>query len=145
MWALAGGGAVALRLGAEETMINNAMHETSHLRVLVVDDDAALRRMLNMVLADAGWEVLEAKDGVEAVAMLYSCPCRLVVLLDWKMPEMSGEEVLELVKANPELASRHAYVLITANAAAGTPQLTELLRDLCVPGVAKPVNSLYLL
>jgi len=125
-------------------MISNAMLETSDLRVLVVDDDAALRRMLNMVLADAGWEVLEAKDGVEAVAMLYSCPCRLVVLLDWKMPEMSGEEV-ELVKANPELASRHAYVLITANAAAVTPQLTELLRDLCVPVVAKPFSLLDLL
>jgi CheY-like chemotaxis protein len=126
-------------------MISNAMLETSDLRVLVVDDDAALRRMLNMVLADAGWEVLEAKDGVEAVAMLYSCPCRLVVLLDWKMPEMSGEEVLELVKANPELASRHAYVLITANAAAVTPQLTELLRELCVPVVAKPFSLLDLL
>src|SRR5260370_14454515 len=117
------GHAVDLLQGAEETMISNAMLETSDLRVLVVDDDAALRRMLNMVLADAGWEVLEAKDGVEAVAMLYSCPCRLVVLLDWKMPEMSSEEVLELVKANPELPSRHAYVLITANVSSVTAQL----------------------
>jgi CheY-like chemotaxis protein len=126
-------------------MISNTMLETSDLRVLVVDDDAALRRMLNMVLADAGWDVLEAKDGIEAVAMLYSCPYRLVVLLDWKMPEMSGEEVLELVKANPELARRHAYVFITANAAALTPQLNELLRGLCVPVVAKPFSLLDLL
>jgi CheY-like chemotaxis protein len=126
-------------------MTTDVMLETADLRVLVVDDDAALRRMLNMVLADAGWEVLEAKDGIEAVAMLYSCPYRMVVLLDWKMPEMSGEEVLELVKANPELVSRHAYVLITANAAAITPQLTKLLRELSVPVVAKPFSLLDLL
>jgi CheY-like chemotaxis protein len=139
------GHAAGLLREAEEMMTTNPMLESADLRVLVVDDDAALRRMLNMVLADAGWDVLEAKDGLEAVAVLYSCPYRLVVLLDWKMPEMSGEEVLELVRANPELASRHAYVLITANAAAVTPQLTELLRELCVPVVAKPFSLLDLL
>jgi len=106
--------------------------------VLIVDDDAALRTMVNMVLEDAEWEVLEAKNGREALAILESTPRRLVVLLDLMMPEMSGTEVLEAVKADPKLARRHAYILITANIAAFSPHLMDLLRELSVPVIAKP-------
>lgn len=109
-------------------------------RVLIVDDDAALRRMVAMVLEDAGWDALEAKDGCEALVTLRSSPSRLVVLLDWRMPEMSGEEVLDIVVASPELAMRHAYALITANAAAVTPHLADLLCRLEAPMIAKPFS-----
>ncbi len=114
--------------------------QTTNIRVLVVDDDVALRRMITMVLEDAGWELLEAKDGAEAPATMRSSPTRLIVLLDWKMPEMSGEEVLEVVVASPELAMRHAYVLVTANMAAMTPHLADLLHRLEAPVIAKPFS-----
>lgn len=106
--------------------------------VLVVDDDTALRRMLTMVFEDAEWEVLEAKDGPEALATLRSCHSRLVVLLDWKMPEMSGEDVLCAVKADPALVARHTYVLISGNAANLSPHLAAVLRELSVPVLPKP-------
>lgn len=106
--------------------------------VLIVDDDAALRTMVTMVLEDAEWDVLEAKNGLEALAILESTPRRLVVLLDWMMPEMSGTEVLDAVKADAKLAMRHAYILITANVAAFSPHLMDLLRELSVPVIAKP-------
>jgi CheY-like chemotaxis protein len=109
-------------------------------RVLIVDDDAALRRMITMVLEDAGWDVLEAKDGHEALVAVRSSSGRLVVLLDWRMPGMSGEEMLDIVVATPELAMRHAYALITANAAAITPHLASLLCQLAAPTIAKPFN-----
>ena len=125
--------------------LSDAALDTAKVRVLVVDDDAALRRMVTMVLEDAGWEFQEAKDGPEALAAVRSSPSRLVVLLDWRMPDMSGEEVLDIVVATPELATRHAYALITANAAAVTPHLTDLLRLLGAPMVAKPFNIRELL
>ncbi len=106
--------------------------------VLVVDDDKSLRRMVRMLLEDAEWDVLEAKDGMEALAILHSSSHRLVVLLDWMMPEMSGESVLATVSADQTLATRHAYVLITANAALLTPHMRDLLRELSVPVVTKP-------
>lgn len=118
----------------------DAMRRASKARVLIVDDDAALRRMLTMVLEDAEWDVLEAKDGLEALDILRSSPSPLVVLLDWRMPQMSGEEVLEAIKADPKLATRHSYVLVTANAIAPSHHLTDLLRELSVPVVAKPFN-----
>ena len=119
-------------------MSTDSKLQPAKVRVLVVDDDRALRRMVTMVLEDAEWDVLEAKDGLEALAMLRSNPNRLVVLLDWRMPIMSGEEVLDIVQADPELAARHAYVLLTANAAALSPHLKDLLRELGIPVIAKP-------
>lgn len=121
-------------------MAADATPHTTKPYVLVVDDDAALRRMVSMVLEDAGWEALEAKDGLEALATLRSSQSRLVVLLDWRMPEISGEEVLETVVAAPELAARHAYALITANAAVITPHLADLLCQLGAPMIAKPFS-----
>lgn len=121
-------------------MAADATLHTTKPCVLVVDDDATLRRMVSMVLEDAGWETLEAKDGLDALATMRSSSSCLIVLLDWKMPEISGEEVLEVVVATPELAARHAYALITANAAVITPHLADLLSQLEAPMVAKPFS-----
>jgi CheY-like chemotaxis protein len=118
---------------------------TTDVRVLIVDDDAALRRMVTMVLEDAGWQVLVAKDGLEALAAVRSSPCQLIVLLDWRMPEMSGEQVLEIVASTPELAARHAYALITANVAAMTPHLEDLLSRIDATMIAKPFSIRELL
>jgi CheY-like chemotaxis protein len=126
-------------------MSTDGRPHTPEVRVLIVDDDAALRRMVTMVLEDAGWQVLAAKDGLEALAAVRSSPCQLVVLLDWRMPEMSGEQVLEIIAATPELAARHAYALITANVAAMTPHLEDLLSRLDVTMIAKPFSIRELL
>jgi two-component system OmpR family response regulator len=126
-------------------MATDGLQDAAKVRVLIVDDDAALRRMVSMVLQDAEWDYIEARNGIEALAALRSSPGHLVVLLDWKMPEMSGEEVLEVVAATPELALRHSYVLITANAAAITAHLEDLLNRLDVPTVAKPFSIRELL
>lgn len=125
---------------ASEVMSTDPTLQPTNIRVLVVDDDVALRRMIAMVLEDAGWDLLEAKDGLEALAIMRSSQSGLVVLLDWKMPEMSGEEVLEVVVASPELVMRHAYVLVTANTAAMTPHLADLLHRLEAPVVSKPFS-----
>jgi CheY-like chemotaxis protein len=123
---------------------NGTLHEpTTH--VLVVDDDMALRRMVAMVLEDAEWEVLEARDGREALATMRSNRDHLIVLLDWKMPNMSGEDVLNAVKADPDLATRHAYVLITAMSAMLSPHVMTLLNELSVPVIAKPFGIQQLL
>jgi CheY-like chemotaxis protein len=121
-------------------MAINGMQNATQVLVLIVDDDASLRRMVGMVLKDAEWDFLEAKNGIEALAALRSCTSHLIVLLDWKMPEMSGEEVLEVVATDPDLTARHAYVLITANAAALNGHLEDLLTRLQVPMLAKPFS-----
>ncbi|MBI4549034.1 MAG: response regulator [Ignavibacteriae bacterium] len=68
-------------------------------RILVVDDEDALRTVLSSELSGAGYEVSTASDGEEAVSVVQNRKFDLV-LLDIKMPKMDGFEVLKFVKKN---------------------------------------------
>lgn len=61
--------------------------------ILIVDDDGFVRATLRDLLADSGYELLEAGDGEEALAALAEHHPALV-LLDLLMPRLSGLEVL---------------------------------------------------
>jgi two-component system, cell cycle response regulator len=78
-------------------------------RVLVVDDSEITRAILARTLRGAGFEVLEARDGVEgAVLALRERPS--VVVTDLEMPTLDGFPLLRLLKADP--TSAHIPVLI---------------------------------
>ncbi len=62
--------------------------------VLVVDDDPDLRDIIRVVLGGAGFSVLDAKNGMEALRILETRPVDLIVL-DIFMPELGGLDVLE--------------------------------------------------
>jgi len=71
-------------------------------KVLIVDDDSALRRLLRAALTARGYDVVEATDGQEGLlAMEKEDPD--LVLLDIAMPKMTGWEVLEALRERPEL------------------------------------------
>jgi two-component system alkaline phosphatase synthesis response regulator PhoP len=61
--------------------------------VLIVDDDASIRAMLAFVFDDAGYRVIEAVDGRDALEVLRTEPPALMVL-DLMMPDIDGVEVL---------------------------------------------------
>jgi len=77
--------------------------------VLVVDDHEIIRTLLERSLRIQGHRVLAVASGPEALACLEQHPVELV-LLDMMMPEMSGMEVLDRIKANPN--TQHIPVLI---------------------------------
>ncbi len=66
-------------------------------QILVVDDEERIRQSLNGILKDEGYEVVESKDGVQALKQLENDPPDLVLLDIW-MPGMDGMEVLERMK-----------------------------------------------
>lgn len=66
-------------------------------QILVVDDEERIRQSLNGILEDEGYEVLEAKDGPQALKQIEADPPELVLLDIW-MPGMDGMEVLERMK-----------------------------------------------
>ena len=70
-------------------------------KVLVVEDEAAIREMLAFNLGRAGYEVLSAATGMEArTSMVDRFPD--VVLMDWMLPDMSGLELTRQLKRDPE-------------------------------------------
>jgi two-component system response regulator MprA len=68
------------------------------MRILVVDDDRAVRQSLRRSLTFNGYEVDLAADGVEALERVAECPPQLVVL-DVMMPRMSGLETCRALRA----------------------------------------------
>ncbi len=79
-------------------------------RILVVDDEESLRRILQVQLENRGYETSLAKNGLEALAILAESPHDLV-LTDLRMPGLSG---LELLKRIREQHQGTEVILLTA-------------------------------
>jgi len=90
-------------------------------RVMIVDDDAPTRRMLLRHLQRAGWAVIEAGGGDEALGLLEREDPD-VVLLDMTMPGRSGVEVCRELRANPVHARTYVMLLTAAH---GSEQKVE--------------------
>lgn len=74
-----------------------------HQCVLLVEDDPALRRYLEIVLQRAGYEVLTAGDGLEAMKFLLGDSVDVVVT-DALMPNLDGYELCRFVRSSEHLA-----------------------------------------
>jgi CheY-like chemotaxis protein len=91
--------------------------------VLVVDDDADIRESLAHVLAEEGYQVSEAANGLQALAeMERGHPD--VVLLDLMMPVMDGWKTLEILRRTP----RHAGVPVVILSAAPAPGAADYIQ-----------------
>jgi DNA-binding response OmpR family regulator len=77
--------------------------------ILVVDDEADIRVLLTELLGRAGYDVLEATDGQEALRTLFATPPDLVIL-DVSMPKLDGWETLERMREVTEVP----VVMLTA-------------------------------
>jgi two-component system chemotaxis response regulator CheY len=72
-------------------------------RVLVVDDEAQVRKPISLTLQKAGYEVLEAADGEEAIQLLNAGDNRLmvdVILCDLRMPKVDGIGAIEYFRTH---------------------------------------------
>lgn len=84
-------------------------------RVLVCDDDPAIRRLLRAILAPAAYEVREAGDGEEALAMFEADGADLI-LCDLQMPRMDGLALLRHIRGTDDTV---AFIILTG---AGTTE-----------------------
>jgi len=98
-------------------MNDNALH------LLVVDDDEIDREAIlrGLKKSDIVHRASTAKDGVEALAMLrghspqHQITRPRVVLLDWKMPRMNGEEFLDELRDDPGIGDTTVFVVTTSD------------------------------
>lgn len=83
-------------------------------KILVVEDERAIREMIALFLSQQGYAVLEAGDYAEAVARLSDKP--QLVLLDWMLPGKSGVQFIQYLKKNDETA-KLPIMMLTARSA----------------------------
>lgn len=80
--------------------------------ILIVDDSASIRQVVAMTLKGAGYEVIEACDGQDALSKLTGQRVHLIIS-DVNMPVMNGIELLKQVKAHPTYKFTPVIMLTT--------------------------------
>ena len=90
-----------------------------NIKILVVDDEARMRKLVNDFLTKAGYHVLEAADGEEALQVFYDNKDIALILLDVMMPKMDGWDVCREIRTD----SKVPIVMLTAR----SDEMDELL------------------
>lgn len=80
------------------------------LKVLIVDDETRMRKLVRDFLSKAGYQVLEAADGEEAVDIFFSTKGIDLIVLDVMMPKMDGWEVVKEIRK----VSKVPVIMLTA-------------------------------
>jgi CheY-like chemotaxis protein len=106
-------------------------------RVIYVEDEPAVQRLVRFWLEDAGFAVHVEADGRAGLAAIRADPPDLIVT-DALMPEMTGDDLVLELKADPTL--RHIPVIM-ATAAASPIRVRRMLEVGVVAVVAKPMDE----
>lgn len=84
--------------------MTEADHAPGPIKVLVIDDSNTIRRSAELFLREAGYEVILAEDGFDALAKISDHRPR-VIFVDIMMPRLDGYQTCALIKRNPALKS----------------------------------------
>jgi two-component system chemotaxis response regulator CheY len=86
------------------------------MKILVVDDFPAMRRITRTLLRQLGYNnVVEAEDGKQAIDILAKDSFIDFIVSDWNMPNMTGLELLQAVRADEKLKKK-PFLMVTAEA-----------------------------
>ena len=80
------------------------------IKILVVDDESRMRKLVKDFLVKRDFEVVEASDGEEAIEMFYSNKDIALIILDVMMPKMNGYQVLKEIR----MSSKIPVIMLTA-------------------------------
>lgn len=120
----------------EEIITSKGLHstETGYLpgAVLLAEDDPALRRYLEVVLQRAGYRVLSAGDGLEAMKLLLESNIEAVVT-DAMMPNLNGHELCRFVRTTKHLAHLPIVLLSALDPKNATAEAEQANAFLCKP------------
>jgi two-component system KDP operon response regulator KdpE len=95
------------------------------IKVLVVDDEPPIRKLLRMGLTTQGYEILEAPNGKVALELLAEHPA--LIILDLGLPDIQGHELLRMIRARDD--SVPVVVLSSRGDEAGKVQALDLGAD----------------
>jgi two-component system chemotaxis response regulator CheY len=107
-------------------------------KILVVDDSGTVRQQVAEVLTEAGYQVLEAADGVDGAHMVDATSDLAMVICDINMPRMNGIEMVKLLKKDP----RHANLVVVMLTTEGQPGPIAMAKQAGARGwIVKPFET----
>jgi two-component system, chemotaxis family, chemotaxis protein CheY len=88
---------------------------TSPKRALVIDDVPTIRRVVSAILVKLGFEVIEARDGMDALERLEGMAVPDLALVDWNMPRLDGLEFVRAVRGQRGFDVMRLLMITTEN------------------------------
>ncbi|MBN1977865.1 MAG: response regulator [Anaerolineae bacterium] len=113
-------------------------------KILIVDDEPNIRTLLLQAfedLATKGIDILETGEGIEAWRVIQAERPELIIL-DIMLPGMSGYEVCQRIKGDPELSKTYVIILTAKGQAADRKHSFEVGAD---EFILKPFDTMYLI
>jgi twitching motility two-component system response regulator PilG len=90
--------------------VQSSIADSGPVKVLVIDDSNTIRRSAELFLKQAGYEVILAEDGFDALSKIADYQPR-VIFVDIMMPRLDGYQTCALIKQNPKLKSTPVIML----------------------------------
>ena len=110
--------------------------------IMTVDDSASVRQMVNFTLKNAGFQVIEAVDGVDALVKLKQTPVHMLIT-DLNMPNMDGIELIRNIRC---LSSAQKFIPIIMLTTESQPLKKQEGKDAGATGwIVKPFKPEQLL
>jgi two-component system chemotaxis response regulator CheY len=111
-------------------------------KIIVIDDSQTIREQVGTTLRQAGFDIVEAVDGVDGTEVIERTPDAALVICDVNMPNRSGLELLEGLRRDDKHKALPVLMLTTE----GQPQLIERARRSGAKGwLVKPFKADLLL
>jgi two-component system, chemotaxis family, chemotaxis protein CheY len=111
-------------------------------KIIVIDDSQTVRQQVSVVLSGAGYEVIEAEDGVEGANVIRANPEASLAICDVNMPRQGGLEMLDSLRAQ-NASVQFPVIMLTTE---GRPDLIERARSSGAKGwIVKPFKPTMLL
>jgi two-component system, chemotaxis family, chemotaxis protein CheY len=108
------------------------------MRALVIDDSRAVRIIIGNILRQIGMEVLEAKNGLEALEQIKRNPDVELMLVDWNMPQMNGFDFIRSVRSQ---RAYDAVRILMVTSESQSEQVTQALNAGANEYLMKPFNK----
>jgi two-component system, chemotaxis family, chemotaxis protein CheY len=108
------------------------------MRALVVDDSRTVRIIIGNILRELGMEVLEAKNGLEALEQIKRTPDVELLLVDWNMPEMNGFDFIRAVRSQ---RAYDAVRILMVTSESQSDQVTQALNAGANEYLMKPFSK----
>ena len=104
-------------------------------KVLIVDDAKTIRQQVNFTLKKAGYELIEAEDGLDGIEKLKANRDVVIIVSDVNMPNMGGIEMVQAINTNTELPHPPILMLTTED----SPKFLNLAKEAGAKGwIVKP-------
>ncbi len=107
-------------------------------KVLIVDDDVAMRRLVGKIISSMGLADISASDGARAWQIYQDNPDIVLVITDVDMPIMNGRELVSQFRASPE---RKDLPILIMSAVVAPREISDLLECGATAFIPKPIRE----